>query len=205
MGGPWWSPQGDRLLVSGTSEDTGYGLHEIDAATGEVTLVMNLPEGGIPTAQWSSDAKSIYFCTRQSLGQVDLATGEAKTLHKGPLEKGVFDLSPDGQWLAFWQSRTSLVRIPSTGGEPREVVRLDREPSSTSYKFVKWSPDGEHLLYPDQNQLKKVHVETGRQQQIGPRMQDLVDVAIHPGGTEIAFTIERAGSGLWVMENFLPQ
>ena len=70
-----------------------------------------------------------------------------------------------------------------------------------------WMPDGEHLMYVyggDQGQLWKVHVETGRWQQLGPPIQNLIDASIHPNGKQIAFSVEETGAELWVMEEVLP-
>jgi Tol biopolymer transport system component len=97
--------------------------------------------------------------------------------------------------------------MPSKGGELREVAHLDEdEVNRTQQSFLKWTPDGEHLLFCKRDsQLWKVHVETGVQQQIGPTMKGLMNAAMHPDGEQIAFTVQQAGSALWVMENFLPE
>ena len=117
------------------------------------------------------------------------------------------DVSPDGQWLAFVINKNSIVVMPSTGGEPREVVHLDKDEVSDRHAhiFVRWTPDGEHLLFSRRNnELWKVHVESGAQQQIGSATGALIDAAIHPDDRQITFTSFQRGSALWVMENFLP-
>jgi Tol biopolymer transport system component len=113
-------------------------------------------------------------------------------------------VSPDGQWLAFYPTEDSLAVMPSVRGGPREVVHWDEEVQSP-HPFVRWTPDGEHLLFcKRKNELWKVHVQTGEQQQIGQTVENLVGAAMHPDGRQIAFTVEQKGSELWVMENFLP-
>jgi Tol biopolymer transport system component len=117
-----------------------------------------------------------------------------------------FDVSPDGRWLAFYRDINSLVLLPSAGGDPRQVAHWDEEVQST-FPFARWTPDGEHLLFRKRkNELWKVHVETGAQQQIGPAIEEgkLMNAVMHPDGRQIAFTVEQDGSELWVMENFLP-
>jgi len=96
--------------------------------------------------------------------------------------------------------------LPSAGGEPLEVVHLDEdEVNDTQRAFVRWTPDGEHLLFSKrESQMWKVHAETGLQQQIGPAIKGLVRADMHPDGRQIAFTVQQKGSALWVMENFLP-
>ena len=204
MCGPWWSPNGDSVLVSAVSSDGEDGLYTIAIDTGQVKHVKR--DGRIFHAAWSPDGASItYSVHTQGLRSVELNTGKTTTLYEGGRFAYISALSPNGQRLAFWQGKTSLMVMPATGGEPREVVQLDRLRSSTLLQFVAWTPDSEHLLYVDHlDQLQRIHVSTGQQQPIGAPMPGLVHVAMHPDGIQMALTMERAESALWVMENFLP-
>jgi Tol biopolymer transport system component len=203
MCGPRWSPDGDALLVGGVSSETGNGLHTIDIDTGQVTLVKQEPDKHVRNATWSPDGKSIvYAVPDKGILRFELETGEITSLFERSL---AFDLSPDGRWVAFWWERESLMVMPSTGGKPREIVRPEQSRSSTNITFVRWTPDGEYLLYSHGDQLRKVSVETGLHRQIGPVMPYLIDIAIHPDGIQMALTMEQVGSELWVMENFLPE
>jgi Tol biopolymer transport system component len=117
------------------------------------------------------------------------------------------DISPDGRWLAFYQERDSLVVMPTAGGEPRQVVQFEHDELNVAESaFVRWMPDGEHLLFSHcKSQLWKVNVETGVPQQIGPIIKGLNGVDMHPDGRQITFTAKQRGSALWIMENFLPE
>jgi Tol biopolymer transport system component len=97
--------------------------------------------------------------------------------------------------------------MPSAGGDLRQVVELDQDELSVAERaFVRWTPDGEHLLFSHRkSQLWKVNVESGVQQQIGPVIKGLLGADMHPDGRQIAFTVQQKGSALWVMENFLPE
>ena len=206
MRGPRWSPDAQSLLVCGTSQESGYGLYSIDVQTGDTTPIATDPEIRLSQAAWSPDGESIYIRSNTTVSRLDPASGEETELYQGKPGPIGLDVSPDGRWLAFYQDNSSLVVLSSTGGEPREVVRLaENEKSDFSHSFVRWTPDSQHLLYPKHNsQLWKVHVETGVQQQTGPAIENLVQVSMHPDGRQIAFTVEQPGSELWVMENFLP-
>jgi Tol biopolymer transport system component len=115
-------------------------------------------------------------------------------------------VSPDGRWLTFIRDLDSLVVMPSVGGELREVIHFGEGEVMDPINFVRWMPDGEHLLfYKYKKGLWKVHVETGAQQQIGPAIENLLGASIHPDGKQIAFTVHQEGSQLWVIENFLPE
>jgi Tol biopolymer transport system component len=207
-GGPRFSPDGRSLLVYGTGHESGKGLYTMDAETGAAALIATSREPRSEQAVWSPDGKSIYIIRSSTrIIRIELTTGQETELYqaKEKEETRGLDVSPDGQWLAFYRDMNSLVMLPSAGGDPREVVHMEGNGGNTNNLFVRWTPDGEHLLFcKRKKELWKVHVETGAQQQIGPVLENLVGAAMHPDGRQIAFTVEQLGSELWVMENFLP-
>jgi len=148
MSGPRWSPDGQSLLVCGTGQEGGRGLYAVDAETGTVKLIARDRTGHLVSAVWSPDGESIYVRRQTGVGRLDPATGlETQLYQDGGGTKGL-DVSPDDRWLAFYRGENSLVVLSSAGGEPREVVHLDEKESMGSVAFVRWTLDGEHLLYP---------------------------------------------------------
>ena len=210
MWGPRWSPDGQSLLVIGSSEETGYGMHTVDVQTGAAKLVRP-SQGRLHEALWSADGRSIFFSAKEygtqvSLRKLDTVTRQETELFSKPGGPATLAISPDGLRLAFWRDGPSLVVMPSAGGELREVLTPVPEAPRRQYVVrLMWRPDGEHLIYGDHRQLWKVHVETGRRQRLGPPVENLIDAAIHPDGRQIAFSVEEAGSELWVMGGFLPE
>jgi serine/threonine protein kinase/Tol biopolymer transport system component len=208
MVGPRWSPDGRSLLLCGEGQEGGRGLYMVNVETGVAALIATTRDGLLRLAVWSPDSTSIYTRSPRSINRLDLATGKETELCR--VEDGItrgLDVSPDGRWLAFCQGDDSLVIMPSAGGEPREVAHLDADEVNTglSHVFVRWTPDGQHLLFPKrQKELWRVNVDTGAQQQISTVPGDLVNAAVHPDGKRIALTVQQGGSALWVMENFLP-
>jgi serine/threonine protein kinase len=205
--GPRFFPDGRSLLALGMGQEAGYGLYRVDVETGVVTSLHAPCSRAVKSAALSPDGSSIYLRTLYRITRLELATDRKTILYDkeqwGPHE---FDVSPDGRWLAFYPVPDRLAVMPSSGGEPEEIVGGDGGMPS-NHAFVKWTPDGEHLLFGKRtNELWKVNVETGEQQQIAVMMngQGLVNAAIGPDGRRIALKIQQAGSQLWVMENFLP-
>ncbi|MCH7557616.1 MAG: serine/threonine-protein kinase [Planctomycetes bacterium] len=208
MSGPRWSPDGQSLLVRGIGQESGAGVYTVDVETGAAAVIASSHGESLRQAVWSPDGKSVYIRSLMSLSRLEVASGQETELYQGEGGPRGFDVSPDGRWLAFYPDLNSLTVLPSAGGDgdPRQVVHWDEGELAAPYAFVRWTPDGEHLLFCKRNnELWKVHVETGEQQQIGPEIENLVHATMHPDGRQIAFTVEQAGSELWVMENFLPE
>jgi len=61
-----------------------------------------------------------------------------------------FALSPDGQHVSVWSQNTLKV-LPTAGGEPRELLKVEKESSAgfsgTALSTVVWTPDSRHLLF----------------------------------------------------------
>jgi serine/threonine protein kinase/dipeptidyl aminopeptidase/acylaminoacyl peptidase len=207
MVGLCWSPDGRSLLLFGEPREGKPGLYTVDVQTGAAASAASLRDGRMRLAVWAPDGKAIYTRSPRGIGRVDLATGQETELYRGGGLTLGLDVSPDGRWLAFFQGEASLVVMPSAGGELRDVAHLDENEVNDGLRhvFVTWTPDGERLLFPKrQKELWQVNVDTGAQQQIGAVPGDLVNVAMHPNGRQIALTVQQGGSALWVMENFLP-
>ncbi|UCD49305.1 MAG: PD40 domain-containing protein, partial [Phycisphaerales bacterium] len=197
------------LLVFGELWEGRMGLYTVNVQTGATALTASIPDRRMRLAVWSPDGTAIYTRSATTLiGRVDPAMGQETELHRAGGPAFGLDVSPDGRWLAFFQGENSLVVMPSAGGDPHAVAYLDEDEVNDGLRhvFVRWTPDGEHVLFPKrQKELWQVNVDTGAQQQIGTVPGDLVNAAMHPDGRQIALTVQQGGSALWVMENFLPE
>jgi serine/threonine protein kinase len=209
---PRWAPDGESVLVFGVTDEHGRGPYTVNVTTGQVNLIKadQWEAGG--QAVWSADGTAVYvravsdrISDEMTISRIDVTTGRQIELYNQPGAPKGLDISPDGQWLAFWQNDASLVIIPAEGGEPRQVVHLVTNEQNEIDSFVRWTPDGVHLLFPKRLfQLWRVDIRTGQQQPMGLTARGLVDAVIHPDGHQIAFTVKQPGHELWVLENFLP-
>jgi Tol biopolymer transport system component len=128
---------------------------------------------------------------------------------------GGLALSPDGQQLAFMVScdnEWSLQIAPSSGGDTREIARLQKDEAAWGRGLV-WTPDGRHLLFYGNRdkatglcELWRIPVEGGEPQNLGLTMKVYQPLSFHPDGHRIAFTGPgpTPGGEVWAMENFLP-
>ena len=230
-----WAPDGRSFLISGEEvggqkSDRRRGLYQIDAQTGEVAPIVVSPSNTHPGwrenrwhAEWSRDGKAIFYVRDDGQGCEirfrDVKTGEERLIHHpaSPVHLSNLALSPDGRWLAFGYgsghyAAEAVLVIPASGGQPREVLRLDPNAvGRQTYSFA-WTRDGRHLLFSKRvtepgrpSELWRAPVEGGKPERLGLPMWGRGGVRVHPDGSRIAFTNMTPAGGLWVMENFLPE
>ncbi len=228
---PRWSPDGRSLLAVGKDDKRREGIYRIDAQTGTVTpLVQIEPEASIlaHAAVWSRDGKAIFYPHYDSttntarLLMQDLETGQEKELYRpssqelaraspGNYFRGLA-LSPDGRQLVLCRAHVLKV-LPATGGEPHELLRLQRQEQQEGIQImsVAWTPDGRHLLFSKGRypklELWRISAEGGVPQRLGLAMDGLgfLGLSVHPDGRRLAFNAGKyATSEVWVMEHFLP-
>lgn len=123
----------------------------LDPRTGEVTPFEALPKGSRPL-EWSSDRTRLLFAGPRfdifQLSEVNVATGDVRTVTQGQEDHPSGSLAPDGT-LAFSQlvgatgakAGEARIWLRSPGGQPRAITA---GPADSSPVF---SPDGSVLVY----------------------------------------------------------
>jgi len=137
---PKWSPDGKQILFLSrrglSKDDKGNALYVISSAGGEARMLKR-SEDGIDTAQWSPDARSIYFLSyatrkpkddvkvinritfwfnglgfiynkRKHLFRVELDSGKARQITSGSFDVVDFAISHDGKKVAYLASKDDL-------------------------------------------------------------------------------------------------
>ena len=220
-----WCPDGRSILRPGWIKGE-HGLYLVDVRTGGVTSLVRMPDQVyVAGAVWAPDGKSIYYprgdlrAKKGSIARRDLETSRETILYE---ENGLIQLdlaiSPDGRHLAFAspvileKGAKALRIIATTGGEPREVVRLGpQELPISAPPTLAWTPDGRYLLYltgdgtGKKSELWRVAIEGGRPEKLDLTMEGLGELRVHPDGRRIAFSASQEVDEIWVLENFLPE
>lgn len=215
-----WSPNGRSLVTLAMNGQGIVSLYQIDVQSGEVSP-FPLPAAPL-FFQWSKDGKAMYYINYESphegaaplhvrtdIRVHDLETGRTEVLYRpGPSELvHILERSPDGGSLAIGSGpidsphmeRNAVLIIPTGGGRPREVARVE---AGQNLNLLGWLPDGTHLLFNSRGALWRVAAEGGPPQRLGPA---IARPYFHPDGNRVAL-----GGGVedsvevWVMENFLP-
>jgi Tol biopolymer transport system component len=209
-----WSPDGRSILC-------GISLQLIDVQSGDVTPILQvrtadaLRVGGT----WSRDGKAVFYfrvdlagrtpIERLSIMVYDLTIGKEKELYREGVGIPGLLVSPNGRQLVFiGEDLHTLMIMPTEGGEPRELLRVQEDTEGIS--GIEWTLDGRYFLFiwakPDPDQplrgLWRIPAEGGDPQKL-MEMDGLTEISLHPDGRCIAFTGGWRVMEVWKMENFL--
>jgi len=136
----------------------------------------------------------------------DLSTADETLLYTGTGNAPMgFAVSPDGRHLAVGDWGGIFI-IPTSGGKPRELVRL--EPPGGRTSGLAWSRDGSSLYFSRRLKgsiwLHRVAVAGGAPESLNFEIGE--ELRFSPDGRRLAFTRSKGQkvAEIWVMENFLP-
>ena len=224
-----WFPDGHSVLCCGYVEGNKYrwGFFRIDLAEAEpetYLIVDDLdPEnpgkgGGLHGLALSRDGKRIFYDLDDLSGPTfrimsyNIETKQKKELIRGPKQIIEYDISPDGQWLAFKEAEDGLACLklmPSEGGEKRILLKLGEDEGING---VTWSPDSRFIYCSKWEKgsskdgdysLLRISAEGGTPEKFDLTM-NMGDLSISPDGGKMVFGTWRVVTEVWVMENFLP-
>jgi Tol biopolymer transport system component len=220
---PRWSPDGARIYLRTVQPDDvpHVTLRYVPATGGdpiavpldaERWLVSRVPGGGLNV---SPDGSRVVMSAAQDpydpkegvdIWTVPLNGGRPTRLTSDGSFEGYPCWSPDGQWIAFTDSRTNsgstqeqfvgIYMVPAGGGEPTE---LTSESDSVAYGPIAFSPDGQRIAFFSNGAIKTI-ASTGRARPAllvsGVQSSSQSDLFWSPDGTKIAYS----GAGkIWIV------
>jgi Tol biopolymer transport system component len=222
---PQWLPDGQSLLVLLMNQT----LARVDTRTRHFTPV--LPAVKLPVdltgphrtaARLSHDGRTFFYFPSGPLGQprpivrLDMETGAASEVARVQANQ-LFGLaiSADDRQLAFVvgygpngpQGRSIMI-VPATGGQPREVHRvIDLE-----IRDLAWSRDGQRLFYtsgvnrivqgtftPAGGDIWTVGIDGTDPRPLGVGLNDQYYLNIHSSGRQLLFMDENSRNELWML------
>jgi Tol biopolymer transport system component len=220
-----WSADGRAFFATVQDNARNQGLFRIDPQNGGLTLLAKSGPGSlIKTFAVSPDGRSVFYAHfkwQEKLCTViryDLTTRQEKEIYRkeAGADIGSMMVSPDGRYLSFSTADSTpadkgfVIRIMDLAdGRTRDILQgkvQDHVPHV-------WSGDGKSILYikrtgdanKQRGELWLVPAAGGEPTRIGPSMERLRRVRLHPDGKRIVFTSEKTVLGVWEMENFLPK
>ncbi|MFW6140822.1 MAG: tetratricopeptide repeat protein [Acidobacteriota bacterium] len=213
-----WSADGNYFYCFGLDWKGRKGLYSIDARTGDFTYLKEFKEGEfIAELDVFPDGKKIVYKKWDSGGREkapamslrirNIQSGKEKEIYRreNASQTHLLALSWDGKWVAFndRDPEKTINVIPTSGGEPKELIRRAPEYNILS---LEWKP-GSHEIYfikgGELNQLWSLSLENPKPQKEDLSMRSMREMCFHPGGILIAFKAGYLEAELWVMENLL--
>jgi Tol biopolymer transport system component/DNA-binding winged helix-turn-helix (wHTH) protein len=170
----------DGSLVAFVSKRSGNAALWVMDADGRNARRLTSPEVQAWRPRFAPNGQSIFFVMEYSdravIARISVAGGEPAVIARDVYPETYFDVSPDGQRLAYSfkdknQSRTRVV-IRSISGSSAPSY-FDIEPSY----FLRWTPDGQNLAYAQYPQDKKRGQALWLQPLSGGQPHQILDVA----------------------------
>jgi eukaryotic-like serine/threonine-protein kinase len=96
------------------------------------------------TPFWSPDSRFLGLFARGKLVRISADGGSAETICDAPANRGA-TWGPDGSIVFAPRWGDVLYRVPSSGGTPTAVTRLDQ--GHTTHRWPWFLPDGRHFLF----------------------------------------------------------
>jgi eukaryotic-like serine/threonine-protein kinase len=138
------SPDGRRVAFTAGKPggEPALWVRSLDAAAGQP-----VPDGERAYFPfWSPDSRFVAFFSDGKLKKVDLAGGPVLAICDA--ERGVGGTwNRDGTIVFAPKPTAALDRVPSSGGQPIPVTKLNASRHETAHRYPQFLPDGRHFLY----------------------------------------------------------
>jgi Tol biopolymer transport system component/predicted Ser/Thr protein kinase len=116
---------------------------------------------------WSPDGRFLGFFADGKLKKIAAAGGPPQTLCDAPVPRGG-SWSPEGVIVFAPISDGPLFSVPSSGGAPTQLTRLDPARGETSHRWPYFLPGGRQLLY-----VVSTFALSGEQERMGVYSREL--------------------------------
>jgi Tol biopolymer transport system component len=139
------SPDGRILaMVAYSAQANDYMLWTYEVGGRRTTSLEGTQGASYPF--WSPDGKSIGFFADGKLKKVDVSGGQSQVLCDAPNGRGGA-WNRDGVIVFSPDALATLYRVPSWGGSPVELTKVDTSRSEASHRWPAFLPDGKHFIY----------------------------------------------------------
>jgi serine/threonine-protein kinase len=138
------SPDGTMLAFEARSADQSYRLYVRPLNQLQATAISTSLDVRDPF--FSPDGQSIGFFGGGKLKRISVQGGGEITLCDAPLDRGG-SWSEDGTIVFGAGTRAALFKVPSTGGTPEPLTKLDDARGEVTQRYPQILPGGRAVLY----------------------------------------------------------
>lgn len=194
----------EKYIVSG-SDSSFVQVYRTEGNSGRPATVIRGLQGGANAIAFLPNSQTFIVATNAgTLVQVDLQTGQAKTLLTLPYDLKALDVSPDGTMLAAasWSGRVVLVDLAQ--GTHRALV----DESGARMLSVRFTPSGNGLAYGGEERtargrgfVRLYTFATGETRHFSGHRAGVNDIEFSPDGALMASAGADRRLLMWVLEN----
>ena len=99
---------------------------------------------------WSPDSKSIAYFDKGKMMKISLDAGTSLPICDITTGRGG-SWSKNGTIIMSPNATGGIYRVPSSGGQPEEIIKSDTSNKNQSLRWAYFLPDGDHFLYSTEN------------------------------------------------------
>jgi len=198
---PRWAPDGKSVVVAARNPQGQNGIFRMDVETGSVTRLVDGPGFGAQP-QWSPDGAKLYYFRDGSVIERDSGSGVERAVVNVPAQHLMFELSPDGSWLALGHTEIAaapgtarLTVVPVQGGPEKRLAEFTEPDTLATMRTIVWAPDGRSVLA---IKRRGADVELWQWPLEGTGRKFEVPVKAwfqgRTGGLDVGFTLSRDGT-----------
>ncbi|HJQ68252.1 MAG TPA: DPP IV N-terminal domain-containing protein [Blastocatellia bacterium] len=176
---PAWSPDGKQIAYVGSESPLASRLQVLDIESGKSRKVLDRPMQPARIS-WGPGGKSLAFVSLKTFSTryregvyevmiVPIDGGEPRSIKpSAPWTWPYAEWSPDGRMMVFIEDgRLSIAPMNEKG----EMTGAPRRINDDLADGPSWSGDSKSLVYLSMDRLKRVYVETGRTEDITPKLE----------------------------------
>ena len=204
-----WSTDGASLLASGSDRQNRSGLYRVDAATGEVTpLVQHRASSyrGLDGV-WTPKEQSLLYVYQSEIRERLPGDGTETVVYRADAGARLshLALSPAGRWLSFVAAfgkpggREEVCVMDWKKGEARTIASLQQG----GVLGLEWAPDSTSVLVTTPGSagpiLWRASLDGGQPQRLSIALERVDGIRLHPDGRQAAFTTGGVHAEVWVM------
>jgi Tol biopolymer transport system component len=218
----YFSPGGDRLMVSARDTRGRWGIYAVDLETASAELLMQQPpHRQLRSCGWGADGKSWFYVLQSedgggahSIHRMDPAAGKGVRIYS-IADRGYFGkimkptLSPRRDLIAFRVLGGQEIWVLHI--ESGEAVKVYESRGGGSPVNPAWTPEGDALLAivhgsprsrGEHQRILRIPIDGSPVSEIQPLGDRISDLSVHPDGKTLVYHRYLTDVGIWKMEGY---